>query len=346
MSRIVVCGVQTLYVRGGAELLVDSLVDALRERDHQVDVVNLPYVDVPRHHILYGYLAWRMLNLQAVHGRSIDMVIPTKSPSYAVSHPNKVVWLVHQHRQAYELFGTRYSDMHLRPDGRLFAGLVRRLDAWSLGSARRLCSISRTTAERAQRYNGLQVQPVYPPPRLAARLRPGEDGDYVLAPGRFEPIKRFGLIVQAMAQVKGPLRLLIAGDGMERPLLDALVERHGLQGRVTFLGRVTDDELIDLYAGCLGVVYPPYEEDYGYVTVEAFLARKPVVSVTDSGGVMEFLQDGVNGFVAEPTPAALAAALDRLWDARERASELGANGYETVKGITWDAVAAALTGER
>lgn len=345
MSRIVVCGVQTLYVRGGAEVLVDSLAQALRQRGHQVDVVNLPYVDVPRQQILQTFLAWRMLNLRAVHGRSVDMVIATKWPSYAVSHPNKVVWLVHQHRQAYELYGTRFSDMHARPDGWFFARVVRRLDAWALGEAARLCSISRTTAGRLWRYNRLRAAPVYPPPPLADRIRPGAYGDYLLAPGRFEPIKRFDLVVRAMAAVRSPVRLLIAGDGLERDNLQRLAARLGLDSRVTFLGRVTDDELLDLYAGCLGVVYPPFEEDYGYVTVEAFLARKPVVSVTDAGGVLEFLEDGVNGFVATPEPRSLAEAIDRLWDARHRAAALGANGYERVRCISWDAVAAALTGE-
>jgi glycosyltransferase involved in cell wall biosynthesis len=148
-----------------------------------------------------------------------------------------------------------------------------------------------------------------------------------------------------MAAVRSPLRLLIAGEGAQREKLERLADSLGMPQRITFLGRVTDDDLIGLYAGCLGVVYPPFDEDYGYITVEAFLARKPVVSVTDAGGVLEFVEDGVNGFVGQPSPAGLADALDRLWDARARAVELGANGAERVKGITWDAVAAALTGE-
>jgi len=345
VSRIVICGVQTLYVRGGAEVLVESLAHALRQRDHQVDVVNLPYVDQPRTQILQTFLAWRMLNLRRIHGRSVDMVLPTKWPSYAVSHPNKRVWLVHQHRQAYELYRTVYSDMHARPDGWLFARLIRRLDAWGLGEARALFSISRNTADRLWRYNHLRATPVYPPPPLADRIRPGEYGDYLLAPGRFEPIKRVDLIVQAMAIAKSPVKLLLAGDGLERANLERLVSRLGLADRVRFLGRVTDDELLELYAGCLGVVYPPFDEDYGYVTVEAFLARKPVISVADAGGVLEFLQDGENGYVAQPNAVSLADAIDRLWSARNRASDFGANGYERVKAISWDGVAAALTGE-
>ena len=343
MSRIVVCGVQTLYVRGGAEILVDTLAEQLRGRGHQVDVVNLPFTDVPRTQLLTSYLAWRSLNLRQIHGEKVDLVIGTKWPSYAVSHPRKVVWLTHQHRQAYELYGTPWSDMHTRPSGRLFAWLVRRLDACSLGGAKALYSISSNTAERLQRFNGLRAQPLYPPPKLAGWLRCDAYEDFVLAVGRFEPIKRFSLILQAVAQAPQELRCVLAGDGLQRAELERLADRLGIRDRVTFAGRVSDDELIDLYARCLGVVYPPFDEDYGYVTVEAFLSRKPVVTTSDSGGVLEFLEDGVNGLVAEPTPPSLGAALTALWERRAAAPGMGEAGYQRVRDISWDRVLDALT---
>ena len=343
MSRIVVCGVQTLYARGGAELLVETLAHQLCARGHQVDIVNLPYTDAPRSQILWSFLAWRALNLKSIHGCPVDLVIGTKFPSYAPDHPNKVVWLTHQHRQAYELYGTRYSDMHLRPDGRLFAWLVHRLDGWSLKGARRLYTISGNTAGRLQRFNGLRAQPLYPPPKLAPYLHCEAYEDFVLAVGRFEPIKRFDLILEALARTNNGLRCLLAGDGLQRADLERRAEALGLGDRVQFLGRVDDRRLVELYARCLAVVYPPYDEDYGYVTVEAFLSRKPVISTTDAGGVLEFLQDGVSGYVAEPTPQALAEALERLWQRRDAAPEMGANGYRQAQGITWDRVIDALT---
>ncbi len=343
MSRIVVCGVQTLFVSGGAEILVDTLAGQLRRRGHQVDAVNVPYTDVPRTQILTTFLAWRNLNLERIHGKRVDLVIGTKFPSYAAHHPNKVVWLVHQHRQAYELFGTRWSDMHRMPDGRLFAWLVRRLDRWSLGEARRLFSISGNTASRLRRFNGLDAQPLYPPPKLAGRLHCESYGDFVLAVGRFEPIKRFDLILQALQHTDPALRCVLVGDGLQRPHLEHMTERLGLSGRITFAGRVSDDELVDLYARCLGVVYPPFDEDYGYVTVEAFLARKPVVTTDDAGGVLEFLEDGASGFVGPPTPEGLGAALTRLWVNRRAAPDLGEHGFRLVKDISWDRVIDALT---
>jgi len=343
VARIVVCGAQTLYVRGGAESLVETLAAGLRARGHQVDEVNLPFTDMPRSQLVLGFLAWRLLHLKSVHGRLTDLLIATKFPSYAARHPNKVVWLVHQHRQAYDLYGTPYSDMHTRPDGWVAARLVRWLDRWTLGEARRIFTISENTAERLRRYNGLSATPLYPPPRLGPYLEPREYGDFVLGVGRFDEIKRFDLILRALGQTRGPLRCVLVGDGMDRGRLQELARALGVGGRVTWAGRVDDKTLVDLYGRCLGVVYPPYDEDYGLVTVEAFLARKPVLTTSDTGGVLEFVEDGATGYVSPPTVEGLAAALDRLWEERERAPHLGAAGYERVRDITWDRVIDRLT---
>ena len=343
MSRILVCGVQTPYVSGGAEILVETLAQQLRTRGHQVDVIALPYTDAPRTQVVLGFMAWRILNLQLIHEKPVDLVIGTKFPSYAVNHRNKVVWLTHQHRQAYELYGTKYSDMHTRPDGMLFARIVRGLDGWSLGEAKALFSISQNTANRLKRYNGLDARPLYPPPRLAPLLHCERYDDYLLAIGRFEPIKRFDLILRALALTKCGVRCVLVGDGMQRAELEQLTDQLGVRDRVQFAGNVDDATLADLYANCLGVVYPPFDEDYGYVTVEALLSKKPVISTTDSGGVLEFLREGEDGFIAEPTPESLAEAIERLWSARSRVADLGEAGYQRVKGITWEPVIDGLT---
>lgn len=342
-KRVVICGVQTLFVRGGAESLVGSLERELLARDFTVDVVNLPYKDFPRTQILKSFMMWRNLHLLEQHGRKIDLVIGTKFPSYAPKHPNKAVWLVHQHRQAYELYGTQYSDMHARPDGMLFAWLVRRLDRWGLGDARRLYAISRTVSDRLKRYNGLDAQPLYHPPRLWKQLRHGAYGDYVLAVGRLEPIKRFDLIVEAMRHVRSNIRCVIAGDGLSRADLERRVEQAGLKDRVVFAGRVDDCQLVDLYAGARGVLFPPFEEDYGYITLEAFLSGKPVITATDSGGVLEWVEDGVTGYVAPPEAAALGERIERLAGDPGHARSMGEAGYDRVRDITWDEVIDRLT---
>src|SRR6476469_9963681 len=101
--RIAVCAPQVPFERGGAEIFADDLVGELRARDHETDLVTVPYKWYPGERVLSQAFLWRLLDLTESDGRAIDLVIATKFPSYAVRHPNKVVWLLHQFRQAYEL---------------------------------------------------------------------------------------------------------------------------------------------------------------------------------------------------------------------------------------------------
>jgi glycosyltransferase involved in cell wall biosynthesis len=188
------------------------------------------------------------------------------------------------------------------------------------------------------KFNCLPAAPLYHPPHLAPRLVPGPYTDYVLSVGRIESVKRVDLIVKAMAHVDSGVRLVIAGDGTQRQNTEWTAEQAGVADRVTFLGSVDDDRLIGLYSDALAVVYPPFDEDFGYVTLEAFLARKPVVTCRDSGGPTEFVVDGVNGLVCEPEPEELAAAVNRLASDRVRTAAMGDAGYEVSRRITWDGV--------
>jgi glycosyltransferase involved in cell wall biosynthesis len=189
-----------------------------------------------------------------------------------------------------------------------------------------------------RRFNGLEAEALYHPPRLAPRLRPGRFGDYVLAVGRIESVKRVDLLVAAMARVDAPIRLIVSGEGTQRAHVERLAAERGVADRVDFLGAVDDERLIELYAGALAVLYPPYDEDFGYVTLEAFLAHKPVITAADSGGPLEFVSDGVNGRVCDPEPGAFADAVNALAANRRRAAEMGDAGYERARTITWDGV--------
>ena len=216
-------------------------------------------------------------------------------------HPNKVAWLIHQYRAAYELCGTAYSDFgHNESDVGLRDTLIR-LDTEMLGECRRVF-----TQRAEHRIPAGEVQRASRRSRCiilrgsAPRLQAGPYGDYVLSVGRIESVKRVDLIVNAMAACDPRIRLIIAGDGTQRANVERLAEERGVTGRVTFLGSVADDDLVELYRSALAVIYPPFDEDFGYVTLEAFLARKPVVTCTDSGGPNEFVVDGENGFVCEP----------------------------------------------
>lgn len=344
-ERVLICGTQIPFVRGGAENLVDSLAAELTARGFEVDQVRLPFSMASRSRLLESALAWRLLDVEAVEGRRIDRVIATRFPSYLVRHPNKVVWLVHQLRQVYDLAGTRYSDFTDSPVDRRVTAMVGEMDRRTLGEARRLYAISNNTAARLAEHNGLEAAVLYPPPRLADACRSREHGDYVFAAGRLDPLKRFDLLIRALAHTRNPVRCRLAGTGPESERLAALAERLGVADRCELLGWIGDDELVDAYAGALAVFYAPYDEDYGYVTVEAFLSGRPVITAADAGGVLELVVDGDNGFVVDPgSPRTVAARLDRLWEDRALAAALGEAGRRSVASIGWDRVIAELTG--
>jgi glycosyltransferase involved in cell wall biosynthesis len=342
VETILVCEAQVPFVHGGAEVHVRELVRQLRARGYETELVSVPFKWYPKAEILPHAAAWRLLDLSESNGRRIDLVIASKFPSYFVRHPNKVAWLIHQYRAAYELCGTPYSDFgHNETDVGLRDTLIR-LDTEMLGECRRIFANAKNTASRLAKFNALKAQPLYHPPRLAQRLVAGKYGDYVLSVGRIESVKRVDLLVKAFAQVDSRLRLIVAGDGTQRPNTERLAAESGVKERVTFLGTVGDDDLIELYKDALAVAYPPFDEDFGYVTLEAFLARKPVITCTDSGGPNEFVVHGENGFVCEPTPEAIAVAINTVAADPARAAALGDAGYDVARRITWDGVIETL----
>jgi glycosyltransferase involved in cell wall biosynthesis len=344
IRRIVVADVQVPFVEGGAELHVRGLIEQLRRRGYEVARVAVPFKAHPKSELLAQAAAWRLLDLSTSNAQPVDLLIATRFPSYFVRHPRKVAWIIHQHRAAYELCGTPYSDFeHTEADVGLRRRLVE-LDRRVLDECRRVFANAHNTARRLEKYNGVTAQPLYHPPPLAERLHDGEYGDYVLVVGRLEAVKRADLAIRAMRHVPPPLRLIVVGDGSQRHLAEQAAADVGIADRVVFAGSPTGDALVDLYARALAVVYAPFDEDYGYVTLEAFLSGKPVVTASDSGGTLEFVRDGENGFICAPEPDAIGAAVARLAADRSLARRLGERGRSRAAHITWDGVVEQLVG--
>ncbi|HET9370443.1 MAG TPA: glycosyltransferase family 4 protein [Vicinamibacterales bacterium] len=344
IRSVLVCEAQVPFVQGGAEYHVRELVTQLRRHGFDTELVSVPFKWYPKREILAHAAAWRLLDLSESNGRPIDLVIATKFPTYFVRHANKVAWLIHQYRAAYELAGTAFSDFDHDPDDVALRERLIALDTAMLGECRRLFANAANTAGRVERYNGLRAETLYHPPRLAARLHGGPLGSYVLSVGRLESVKRIDLAVAALAHAPAGVSLLVAGTGTQRDALESLAASLGVAGRVRFLGAVADDELIELYAGALAVIFPPYDEDFGYVTLEAFLSGKPVITTTDAGGPNEFVVDGVNGFVVAAAAAALGDAIARLDGNRPRAASFGDAGLTRARAITWSGVIERLVG--
>lgn len=345
--RVLVVTSQVPFIRGGAELHAEGLRDALRAEGHQAEVVAIPFKWYPPRQILGHMAACRLLDLAEIGQMSIDRVIGLKFPAYYVSHPNKVLWILHQHRQAYELWEHPMGDLHLEPDGVQVRDAIRRADRQLIPEARAVFANSKTVAGRLKEYCGIDSTPLYHPPAHAEQYYCAEAQDYILFPSRVAVMKRQALVVEAIALTVEPVRVRFLGRPDHQAYLGELqarVAELGLEERVQWLGEVPDSEKVSCYAHALGVLFPPVDEDYGYITLEAMLSSKPVVTCTDSGGPLEFVRDGETGFVTEPTPEALAVAMDRLWAERPRAKVMGEGGralYYSL-GISWQNVVEEL----
>lgn len=339
--NVLVCNAAVPFVRGGAELLAEGLLAALREQGHRADLVALPFQWLPKTKVLKSALAWRLLDIRQSNGIRVERVIATKFPSYAVRHPHKVVWLVHQFRQAYDWYGTPLSDFTSAPEDRQLRARILETDRRMMGEAQARYAISRNVAARLERFTGLTAEPLYPPPRLAGRFRSEEPGDYIFFVGRLDRAKRVDLFVRALRQAPRA-RAVIAGAGPEADALRALAEGQGVAARVQFPGVVSDETLLDLYARARAVYYAPVDEDYGFVTVEAFASARPVITTDDAGGVLEFVEHGRTGLVCAPDPSAIAAALARVYAEPEQARLWGRAGRECIAGITWPNVVERL----
>jgi glycosyltransferase involved in cell wall biosynthesis len=339
---IAICAVQAPFITGGAEMLVSELSSQLKNRGYSVDLVNIPFKWYPVQDLIKQALLWRWVELTESNGLPIDMVIATKFPSYLIRHPVKITWLFHQHREVYDLYGTPYCSFTHDPEEQEIRRTIIRMDNKTLRESRSVYTISRNVSARLERYNDIPSTPLYPPPNYTGRYRQGSFGDYALYAGRLDSLKRCDLLVEAFRHVRDA-KLIVAGTGPQRENLERQIERLGLSDRVQLKGFVSDEELLDLYAGAFAVLYAPVDEDYGYVTVEAFMSAKPVVTCTDSGGTLEFVENDVNGFVVEPQPDAMAEAVERLFSNRDRAREMGEAGQPKVSGISWDHVIDSLT---
>jgi len=341
--RVIVAEARVPFARDGAQLHAHSLVTQLRLRGHDAESVALPF-NGRKDELLHEAAAWRMLNLSTSNARTVDVLIATRFPTWFARHPRKVVWLIHQHRAAYDLFGTPYSDFtDSEEDAQLRAQLTA-LDSKMFAECERIVTNARNTARRVQRFNGIAATPLYHPPPLAEQLRNGPYGDYILLVARLEPLKRVDLAINAMAHVDRSMRLVIVGDGSQRVALERLAAQSDAAARITFTGALWGSAVADLYAGARAVLYTPYDEDYGYVTLEAFLSGKPVITATDSGGPLEFVRDGVNGFVRAPHPEPVASAINRIAADQTLAERLGRDGQSAARAITWDGVIEQLLG--
>lgn len=336
--RVIIASTTVPLVNGGGRLIVEWTAEALRAAGHEVEEFYLPFPTSVRPNLA------AMVGLRAMPFRgSGDRLIAIRWPAHLIQHENKATWFIHHYRQLFDLWDTPYRDVPANAEGLAYREAFRRLDNLGLSESRDLFTNSLIVRDRVRQYNGLEAEPLFPPlGGDTSRFRTESAGDYIFYPSRVTPIKRQLLAVQAMRHTTSGVRLLIAGKPEIAPYEQELrdfVREHDLEDRVELrLGWLSEEDKIELLARCLAVAYLPVDEDsYGYPSLEASHSAKPIVTLTDAGGALEFVRDGVEGYVAEPDPRSLAAAFDRLYEDRPLAESMGSASSRRRDGlnISW-----------
>ena len=329
---------------GGHLVIARSLERALIDAGHRAGIVTTPSNRFGRQGP--AYLAnWLTDVGMTGSGERVDQIISLRFPSYAVRHPQHVCWLVHTMREYYDLWDQFAAGISARGrvKERVRRTLIRRADTYFFKRhVKKLYTISGAVSERLARWNRVQGEVLHPPPPQRPYRCDGY-GDYLFFASRLTPLKRADLLLRALAQPRARgVRCVIGGDGEERPALVRLAAELGLADRVTFTGQLSEVALVDHLARCRAVVFPPRNEDYGFVTVEAFAAQKAVITCTDSGGPLELVRAGENGWITAPDPESLSAAIDEAAADAALAERFGARGHQDIRDLTWPAVVKKL----
>ena len=344
MARLAVVTSAPPLSEGGHLMLARSLVRALQEAGHEAGMVTTPSNRFGRQGP--AYLATWLTDVgRTGSGDRIDQIITLRYPSYAVRHPHHVCWLVHTMREYYDLWDQWSA--RLSPQGRMKETVRRTLihaaDTYCFKHhVSRLFTISGAVSERLRRWNGVSGEVLHPPPPQRDYRCDGY-GDFLFLPSRLTSLKRVDLVLHALAQPDaGGVRLVIAGDGEDRSRLERLARELHLEGRVSFGGRLTEQSLVKHLARCRAVVFVPRDEDYGFVTVEAFASGKAVVTCADSGAPLELVRSGENGLVVAPDPRALARVFAELATDEGLAERLGARARQDAGTLNWPSVVSRL----
>ncbi len=333
--KVLVVTTKQPFVHGGAEELARHLVARLHGQGHEAEALALPFSWEPAERLVEEMLIARTLRLF-----NVDRVIALKFPAYLIEHRDKRLWLLHQFRQAYDLFDAGQTHIGRDAAGDELRAAIRTADEAAFAEATRFFALP-GAARRVRRYHGLEAIPLATPLNDPELFSGGDAEGYILAAGRVGAAKRQELLIRALAHAPSA-RLWIAGppetedlEGRWRLLAEELGVADRLRLELRFLAR---GELAERVNRCLASAYIPLDEDnYGYVTLEAFSARKPVITTTDSGAVLDIVRDGENGYVVEPSPAALGSAFRRISEDPARAVLMGRAGRETLRrlALSW-----------
>ncbi|MBB2182841.1 glycosyltransferase [Lachnospiraceae bacterium MD1] len=345
--KIAITTVQAPFITGGAEFLANNLKDALIRRGHQAEIISIPFMDSPCELIEDHIVASRLFDLSYSWAGKIDLCIGLKFPAYYIPHPNKVIWALHQHRAAYDLFDTEYSNLKNDTEGRRYRDIITNADNLYLKEAKRIYTIAANVSRRMEKYNNLQSIPLYHPCPDMDKFYCDECEDYILMPSRINITKRQLLAIEAMTLSKTNTKLYIMGKAdaeYEKNRMLSFIKECKLQNKIKYFDYVSQEDKFKLYAKAKAILFIPLDEDYGYITLEAMAASKPIITAKDSGGPLEFVVDNRNGMIVESTPTEIAKAFDYIASSTSMYIEMGKQSKLHLQemNITWDKVVKEL----
>lgn len=341
--KIALCSSYIPFINGGARNIVDWLEPILSQEGHQVERVYLPQIDAAEK-LFQQKMAYRWIDLE-----SADRIICFRPPAHFIPHPHKILWFIHHIRVFYDLWDSPYRGF---PDDLKHRGIRDALhlaDNEALKEAKKIFTNSKVVSQRLKDFNQTDSEVLYPPIIASERFHSKGHNDEVVYICRIEHHKRQHLLIEAMQYTQTPVRLRLCGTSTNLDYSDELtkhIETLNLYERVNLDNRwISEEEKVELLSNCLAAVYLPLDEDsYGYPSIEASHSSKAILTTTDSGGVLELVEDGLNGFISEPSPEALAEALDKFYLDREKTIKMGLNAKARLSDlkISWSHVVERL----
>ncbi len=342
--RILIPSVQVPFISGGSVLMTQGLKNALIKMGHEVEVVTIPFKFSPHSYIEDLMEFWKKQDFNNFNGYHIDMVIALQFPAFYVQHKNKILWLMHQHRAVYEL----YNEKTASKEDKQLRELIIKNDTQELALIKNRFSMCQNVSNRLMKYNNISSKPLYHPPFREDKFYCEESYDFIFCPSRLEELKRQDLLIEAMKYTKSNLVAIIAGTGGQKETYEKQIKSLKLSHKVKLIGHISNEEKEAFYARSLAVFFAPFDEDYGYISLEAMLSSKPLITCVDSGGPLEFVLDKQTGFILPPDPKEIAKKLDYLYLNKQKAKEMGAKALKHYKSknISWQNVVNTLLGNK
>lgn len=343
--KIIIASTIVPFINGGGTFIVDWLEQKLNEYGHQAQAIRIPYSSD------YNELMSQDLGLRLYHlEESCERLITIRMPSYLIKHPDKYLWFIHHYREFYDLWDTEYNEMPERPRTYAIREYIKRSDDLAFKEAKRIYTNSQIVSNRLQKYNQIESEVVYPPLLDSEQFCCNSYGEYIYYGSRICGHKRQLLAIQAMRYTHTPVKLMITGktenDRIRNDIKREITE-HNLEDKVIIHDEwISEDDKVRYLSDCLAALYIPFDEDsYGYPSLEAHHSQKAVISCTDSGGTDELIVDGYNGYLAEPSPEALAKVFDQLYEDKKLAEDMGKHALNRLSelNISWDYVVRRFT---